>query len=98
MPQAIALAFLALAHFFDWASFMVMIDRHGLSAEANPIVVSVFQETGVPGVTIAKLATVAFAAVLALVILPHRRRVAMGLLTFGVAAGLFGGLTNIATL
>jgi hypothetical protein len=97
MPVA-ALAVLALAHAFDWASFMVMIGRHGLSAEANPIVVQVFEETGVPGVTIAKIATVAFAALLALLIIPNRRRLGMGLISFGVVAGLFGGLTNIATL
>jgi hypothetical protein len=97
MPVA-AFAVLALAHFFDWASFMLMIGRHGLSAEANPIVVQVFQETGLTGVTLAKVATVAFAAVLALIIIPNRRRLGMGLITFGVVAGLFGGLTNIATL
>jgi len=97
MPVA-AFAVLALAHFFDWASFLVMIGRHGLAAEANPIVVQVFEETGIPGVTIAKVATVAFASVLALIILPRRRRLAMGLVSFGVMAGLFGGLTNVLTL
>jgi hypothetical protein len=98
VPPVIALAVLALAHVFDWASFMVMVGRHGLSAEANPIVVQVFEETGIPGVTLAKVATVIFAAILALLILPNRRRLGMGLITFGVVAGLFGGLTNIATL
>lgn len=93
-----AFAVLALAHFFDWASFMIMIGRHGLSAEANPIVVQVFQETGVPGVTIAKVATVVFASILAVLILPNRRRLGMGLISFGVLAGLVGGLTNVLTL
>ena len=97
MPVA-ALAVLALAHAFDWLSFLVMIGRHGLAAEANPLVVQVFEETGIPGVTLAKIATVAFAALLALVIFPNRRRLGMGLITFGVAAGLFGGLTNVLTL
>ena len=98
VPLAPALGVLVLAHLFDWASFLVMIARHGLSAEANPIVVSLVEETGVPGVTLAKLATVAFAALLAIIIAPQRRRVAMVLLTFGVVAGLVGGLTNLATL
>lgn len=97
MPVA-ALVVLALAHFFDWASFLVMIGRHGLAAEANPIVVQVFQETGIPGVTVAKIATVVFAAVLALIIIPNRRRLGMGLISFGVLAGLVGGLTNVLTL
>jgi hypothetical protein len=98
MPLPAALAVLLLAHVFDWASFLIMIARHGLGAESNPIVVTLVEQTGVPGVTLAKLATVAFAAGLAVLIAPKRRRMAMALLSFGVAAGLVGGLSNIATL
>lgn len=98
MPLPIALAVLLLAHVFDWASFLIMIARHGLGAEANPIVVTLVEQTGVPGVTLAKLATVAFAAGLAVLIAPKRRRMAMVLLSFGVVAGLVGGLSNIAAL
>lgn len=98
MPLPAALAVLLLAHVFDWASFLIMITRHGLGAEANPIVVTLVEETGVPGVTLAKLATVGFAAGLAVLIAPKRRRMAMVLLSFGVVAGLVGGLSNIATL
>ena len=98
MPQLFSLAVLALAHFFDYASFVVMVDKHGLAAEANPIVVQLAEQAGLPGLTIAKIATVAFAALLMTLIAPKRRRLAMGLLMFGVAAGLVGGLSNIATL
>lgn len=98
MPLPVALGVLALAHLFDWASFLIMIARHGIGAEANPIVVTLVEETGVPGVTLAKLATVAFAALLAVLIAPKRRRMAMVLLAFGVAAGMVGGFSNIATL
>ena len=68
-----------------------MIDRHGMSAEANPIVAYLAQEIGLPGLTLAKVMTVACAAVLMTVIAPRRRRLAMGLLMFGVGAGLLGG-------
>jgi hypothetical protein len=98
MPLPLALGVLTLAHLFDWASFLVMIGRHGLGAEANPIVVTLFEEAGVPGVTLAKLATVAFAALLALLLAPKRRRMAMALLSFGMLAGFVGGISNIATL
>jgi hypothetical protein len=98
MPLPAALGILMLAHVFDWASFLVMIGRHGLGAEANPIVVTLFEEAGVPGVTLAKLATVAFAALLVVLLAPKRRRMAMGLLSFGMLAGLVGGISNIATL
>ena len=97
VPQVAALTALVLAHLFDYTSFLILISRHGLSAEANPIVVRIFQITGIPGLTIAKLATVTFAAVLMLVILPHRPKLAMALVVFGVAAGVFGGLSNVAS-
>ena len=98
MPQAVALAVLALAHFFDYASFLVMIDRHGLSAEANPIVVQLANVSGLPGLTLAKIATVGLAALLMILIAPRRKKLAMGLLMFGVAAGLLGGISNIASI
>ena len=98
MPLPLALGFLTLAHFFDWASFLVMVGRHGVEAEANPIVVTLFEQLGVPGVTLAKLATVAFAALLAVLIAPQRRRTAMVLLAFGAVAGMVGGISNVATL
>lgn len=98
MPLPIALGVLVLAHLFDWASFMVMVARHGLSAEANPIVVSLAQEAGVPGLTLAKLATVGIAALAVVLMAPSRRRLAMLLLSFGVVAGFIGGISNIATL
>ncbi|MEP7360924.1 MAG: DUF5658 family protein [Chloroflexota bacterium] len=98
MPLPLALGVLALAHIFDWASFLVMIARHGVGAEANPIVVTLFEGAGVPGVTLAKLATVAFAALLVVLLAPKRRRIAMVLLSFGMIAGFVGGISNIASL
>lgn len=98
VPQAISLVFLALAQLFDYVSFLVMVDRHGLAAEANPIVVLLAQETGLPGLTLAKVLTVAFAALLMTLIAPRRRGLAIGLLVFGIGAGLLGGVSNIATL
>jgi hypothetical protein len=98
VPQLLSLGVLALAHAFDWASFVVMVDKHGMAAEANPIVVGLAELAGLPGLTLAKIATVAFAAILMTLIAPRRRRLAMALLMFGVAAGLVGGLSNIATI
>jgi hypothetical protein len=95
---AIAMGVLALAHFFDYASFLVMIGRHGLAAEANPVVVVLHQEIGLAGLTVAKIVTVAFAAGLMFIIATRRRRLAMGLFVFGVMAGVVGGVSNIATI
>ena len=98
MPQAFSLAVLALAHLFDYTSFLVMIERHGMAAEANPVVIVLADQVGLVGLTIAKVVTVAFAALLMIVIAPRRRRLATGLLIFGISAGLVGGISNVATL
>jgi hypothetical protein len=98
LPQAISLVVLALAHSFDYFSFIVMVDRHGMSAEANPVVVMIAEAAGLPGLTLAKILTVAFAAGLAILIAQRHRRLAMGVLVFGISAGLVGGLTNVATI
>ena len=97
VPQLLAFGVLALAHFFDYATFLVLMVRHGLAAEANPIVVRIAETMGIPGLTLAKVATVAFAFALMLLIAPKRRRLAGGLLVFGVAAGLVGGFSNVAS-
>jgi len=96
--QAVALGILALAHLFDYASFLVMIDRHGMAAEANPIVIQLAETAGLPGLTLAKIATVGFAALLMVLIAPRRKKLAMALLMFGVAAGLLGGISNVASI
>jgi len=98
VPQLLAVAVLALAHFLDWATFLVLYARHGLRAEANPIVVRIFESSGVPGLTLAKIATVSFAALLMLLIAPKRPRLAYGLLLFGIAAGVVGAASNVTSL
>lgn len=98
MPQLLALGVLALAQLFDYASFLVMIQRHGLEAEANPIVVMLAEISGLAGLTASKLLAVVFMALLLAFVLPRRRGLAIGVLTFGVAAGLIGGVTNMATI
>ena len=49
MPLPLALGVLTLAHFFDWASFLIMVGRHGLGAEqvravANEIFVALLKQ------------------------------------------------------
>ncbi len=97
MP-AFALVVLSLAHIFDYTSFLALMARHGIAAEANPLVVALAQETGLPGLTIAKIVSVAFATILVSVLFSSRRGVAIVVLIFGVAVGIVGGLSNIAAL
>ncbi|MEA2621456.1 MAG: hypothetical protein QOH61_366 [Chloroflexota bacterium] len=98
MP-AITLSLLALAHLFDFSTFLVMTSRHGLAAELNPIVVFMATEFGLPGLTVAKLASVIFLGLTAVLLYRVRRnRTAALLLTIGVIAGVIGGCSNIASI
>lgn len=94
----VAFAVLLIAHLFDWASFVVMTSLHGLEAEANPIVVFLAQEVGLPGLTVVKLAVVVFGGAVFAVLAPQRRRLATALIIYGIAAGLVGGVSNVATI
>lgn len=95
--QVVSVAALALAQLFDYGTFVLLVQRHGLAAEANPIVVHIAQTAGLLGLTVAKVGTVVFALALVLLILPRRPKLAMVLLAFGVAAGLVGGISNVAS-
>lgn len=89
---------LLMAHAFDYFTFLWMTNRHGLSAEANPIVVAMATNFGLPGLTLAKLGSVLFLAGVAVLLMRTRhRRAAQGLLVIGVIAGVMGGLSNIAS-
>lgn len=95
---AVTLTLLALAHLFDFSTFLVMTNRHGLAAELNPIVSFMASEFGLPGLTIAKLASVVFLALTAVLLYRTRRqRSAMTLLIIGVVSGIVGGCSNIAS-
>lgn len=54
---------LAVAHVFDYLSFLGMIGQHGMAAEANPVVLRITSELGLPGLTLGKLAVVAFSVI-----------------------------------
>jgi hypothetical protein len=49
----------ASGHLFHFASFVVMTSRHGLAAELDPVVVALAEGFGLPGLTLAKVASVA---------------------------------------
>ncbi len=93
-----SLALLALAHAFDYFSFLAMTARHGLAAELNPIVIRVAEVVGLPGLTIAKVATVIFACAAVWIVARTRRRFAVAVLVPGVVAGVIGGFSNVLTI
>jgi hypothetical protein len=94
---------LAIAQAFDFATFNAMVGTQGPSAEANPLVQSMFVTLGTPAVVIAKIALVVLIVALgvAAAVRGGQGRWAMigGMpLALGIAAGLIGGITNAAVL
>jgi hypothetical protein len=92
------LVILAAAHAFDYVSFLIMTSKHGMVAELNPIVVTLAQDYGLPGLTLAKMASVVLLASVFLVLRPHRRRWSSALLTIGIMVGVVGGISNVASI
>jgi hypothetical protein len=86
------------AQAFDYVSFILMIKRHGIAAEANPIVLSILSETGGAGLTLAKIASVAVVGLVVLILARRHPRMAVSLLTVGILAGVVGGISNVAAL
>jgi hypothetical protein len=95
---AAALGLLILAHLADYTTFVVMTAIHGPSAEANPLVATIFEDWGLPLLTVAKFATVLLVAAVFLVVGRDRPRVAAGVLAFGVFIGVLGAISNVATI
>jgi hypothetical protein len=98
------LAALAAAQFFDLGTFDLMVRRHGLVAEANPIVAQGMADWGIALVVVGKLALCLFVGSL-VVLLAERRparrmnlRLAAIVTVAAVLAGLVGGVSNVAAL
>jgi len=98
------LATLALAQALDLATFAVMVERHGVGAEANPVVTDLFLTHGMTAVIFIKLALIVCIGALSVAALSKERnggvwRMVGGLpLAFAIAAGLFGAITNTAVI
>lgn len=95
---AAGIGLLIIAHIADYTTFVVMIARHGLRAELNPLVATVFEDWGLPLLTVLKFATVLLVAAVFLIVGKERPRVASGVLAFGVFIGTLGAFSNIATI
>jgi hypothetical protein len=94
----VSLGILALAQLFDYVSFMFMIERHGLAAELNPIVVTLAENLGLVGLTLVKVGAVAFLGFSVLLLMPRRPHVATAVLAVGVILGVVGGVSNVMTI
>ena len=96
--SAVGIGLLILAHTADYLTFIVMVARHGIVSEANPIVASLAQEHGILLLTLAKTAAVLLVASTVLIVGRTRPRIAASVLAVGVVVGGLGAVTNAAAL
>ena len=97
------LAALFAAQFFDLGTFSLMVDRHGVAAEVNPIIAHGFAGWGMVLVVVAKLALVVLVGSIVVLLAEHpRRRASLGIAAVvtvaAVAGGFTGGVSNLAAL
>ena len=95
---AAGIALLIIAHIADYATFLLMVAKHGLEAELNPLVATLLEDWGLELLTLAKFATVLLVATVFLVVGRERPRLAGTVLAFGVLVGFLGAFSNIATI
>jgi hypothetical protein len=95
---AAGIGLLIIAHIADYTTFVVMVARHGLGSEANPLVAAIAEDWGLALLTVAKFATVLLVAAVFLIVGRDRPRVAGVVLAFGVFIGALGTFSNIATI
>jgi hypothetical protein len=96
--SAVGIGLLIIAHVADYTTFMVMVARHGLDSELNPLVVTLAADHGLVLLTMAKFATVLLVASVFLVVGRTRPRLAATVLVFGVLVGGLGAFSNIITI
>ena len=96
------LAALFAAQLFDYGTFTIMVERHGIKAELNPIVANGFLAFGLPIIALAKLALVILVGSV-IVLLGHNRsasfattRIATFVTIVAVIGGLVGGISNVS--
>ena len=94
----VALLLLAAAQLLDYTSFLVMVARHGLDSELNPLAVLIAEQSGLLGLTAAKLFVVLFAGGTAALLVRRWRTLAGVVLGVGIAAGMIGALSNLISV
>ena len=95
------IAALLAAQLFDFGTFLLMIERHGIRAESNPVIAQGFIAFGWPIVIVAKVSLVVLVGAI-LVLLgrettgnPAAGRLGAIVVLAAVAAGLLGGISNV---
>ena len=98
------LAAIFAAQLFDFATFMIMVKLHGITAELNPLVADGFELGGFRGLFVFKLALIVLVSS-TIVILGRNAaprtmaaRLAAVVTVIAVGAGVLGGFSNAITI
>lgn len=97
-----ALLTMVAAQLLDLATFVTMVGRAGITSEANPVVVNLFREGGMPVLVLAKLVLMVLIGALTVALLAMQgrgsRRAGWALLACAIVGGLVGGWSNAITM
>ena len=96
--SAFGIGLLIFAHIADYTTFVVMVARHGLGSELNPIVAMLAEDWGLALLTVAKFATVLFVAATFLIVGRTRPKLGSTVLAFGIFIGGLGAYSNLITI
>jgi hypothetical protein len=95
------LAALLAAQLFDFGTFTLMVERHGIVAEMNPLVAQGFEVYGLPILVVVKLALVVLLGSIVVLLAregPARQTVrglAASITILAVIGGMVGGISNV---
>jgi hypothetical protein len=97
-----ALLTMVAAQLLDLGTFVTMVRRIGIGAEANPLVVGLFQDGGIPALVLAKLSLLVLIGSVSVVLVRMRgrtwQRAGGMLLAMAIVAGILGGWSNALTI
>jgi hypothetical protein len=95
------LAALLAAQLFDFGTFTLMIGKHGIAAEVNPLVAQGYVTYGFPVLILVKLLLVVLLGSIVVLLArdvptrPAARGFAATITVLAVTAGLIGGISNV---
>jgi hypothetical protein len=98
------LASVVAAQMFDLGTFSLMVHRHGIDAELNPIVAQGFEGFGMPLVAVAKGVLVVLVGSIVVLLArdrplrPAAPKLAAMITVLAVFGGLLGGISNVLTI
>ena len=95
---AFGIALLIAAHAMDYGTFLVMVVRHGLTMEANPLVAALAEQYGLVLLTAAKVAAVLLVAATFMHLTRSHPRAARSVLGVGIVVGTFGAFSNVISI